>query len=91
MRPPKARRIVIAAYEGVSLLDLNVPGSTPVSATRLRPDRFTQLVAVWAGARAFQADSTCLTSKGRPGPLQEARISPASAFRRPACAADRID
>jgi hypothetical protein len=25
MRPPKARRIVIAAYEGVSLLDLAGP------------------------------------------------------------------
>ena len=60
MRPPKARRIVIAAYEGVSLLDL----AGPLEAF--------QVASSFGGAGESRVAYECLVVSIRGGPLKTA-------------------
>src|SRR6476620_9583666 len=60
MRPPKARRIVIAVYEGVSLLDL----AGPLEAFRVASDFF--------GSRESRVTYECSVVSIRGGPLKTA-------------------
>src|SRR5260221_11382488 len=60
MRPPKARRIVIAVYEGVSLLDL----AGPLEAFRVASDFF--------GSRESRVTYECSVVSIRCGPLRTA-------------------
>src|ERR1700692_1619621 len=60
MRPPKARRVVIAAYEGVSLLDL----AGPLEAF--------QLASGCGGTRESRVTYQCPVGSIRGGPLKTA-------------------
>ena len=60
MRPPKARRIVIAVYEGVSLLDL----AGPLEAFRVASD--------FGGSRESRVTYECSVVSIRGGPLKTA-------------------
>ena len=60
MRPPKARRIVIAVYEGVSLLDL----AGPLEAFRVASD--------FGGSREGRVTYECSVVSIRGGPLKTA-------------------
>ena len=60
MRPPKARRIVIAAYEGVSLLDL----AGPLEAF--------QVASRFGGSRESRVTYECSVVSIRGGPLKTA-------------------
>src|SRR5260221_11543027 len=58
MRPPKSRRIVIVAYEGVSLLDL----AGPLEAF--------QVASAFGGARESRVTYECSVVSIRGGPLK---------------------
>ena len=60
MRPPKARRIVIAVYEGVSLLDL----AGPLEAFRV--------ASGFGGSRESRVTYECSVVSIRGGPLKTA-------------------
>ena len=60
MRPPKARRILIAVYEGVSLLDL----AGPLEAFRVASD--------FGGSRESRVTYECSVVSIRGGPLKTA-------------------